>query len=284
MKLSRLADHGRAIWRRGRPLLDPRSLYAADYPSPQAAIDLFQGEWTCRVPGAVTSGSGAKFEDPTAINFIEQSLGALNGKAVLELGPLEGADTTQLERAGARVTAIEANKSAFVRCLIVKNQLDLRASFLLGDFVPFLAQTPQRYDMVFAAGVLYHMQDPVGVLQNICRIADATYIWTHYYDDDLIRQNPAAAKHFSGETKTLSAGPFTVTTFQRIYAKRALTYLAAGFCGGRHVETYWMKLPDIRAVLEASGFTIEAEGADPTHVNGPCAWMVARRRPSAPQT
>ena len=64
----------------------------------------------------------------------------MDGFRILELGPLEGAHTYQLEKLGAaEIVAIEANKEAFLKCLIIKELAQLeRARFLLGDFVTYL--------------------------------------------------------------------------------------------------------------------------------------------------
>ena len=53
---------------------------------------------------------------------------------MLELGPLEGAHTYMLDRAGAsEVVAIEGNTRAFLKCLITKELLSMpSARFLVG--------------------------------------------------------------------------------------------------------------------------------------------------------
>jgi len=52
----------------------------------------------------------------------------MKGKKVLELGPLEGAHTYMLEKAGGDVLSIEGNHGAYIRCLIVKNFYGLKLS------------------------------------------------------------------------------------------------------------------------------------------------------------
>jgi hypothetical protein len=100
---------------------EPGDLYEFSSPSPQNAVNLLTG-WTHAFPpefGAV-AGPGAMYDDPR-IHWAVEKFGSLEGKRLAELGPLEGSHTYMLERAGAhRIDAIEANKGAFLRCLVAK--------------------------------------------------------------------------------------------------------------------------------------------------------------------
>ena len=48
-----------------------------------------------------------------------------------------------------------------------------RTRFLLGDFCEYLETTDERFDLVFASGVLYHMADPIGLIESVGRVATA---------------------------------------------------------------------------------------------------------------
>ncbi len=63
---------------------------------------------------------------------------------------------------------------------------------MLGDFMSFLrkeasnneyTQLDKTYDIVFASGVLYHMEKPIELLDLISRVSDKIFIWTQYYDE-----------------------------------------------------------------------------------------------------
>ena len=88
------------------------------------------------------------FED-VRIEWAVPQHGGVGGKRVLELGPLDGAHTYMLERFdSAEVVAVEANTHAYLRCLIVKELLEIRrARFLLGDFVEYLRATRDKFDV-----------------------------------------------------------------------------------------------------------------------------------------
>ena len=264
--------------RRARPLLAPSSIYSRDLPSHQQAIDLFRGEWTSRLPGFDSGGTADLFEGDDRPAWMARASGGVSGKRILELGPLEGGHSYQLEKLGATITAIEGNKLAFQRCLVVKNVYDLKGQFILGDFVSYLETSTQRFDIVFASGVLYHMATPVRVLENICRIADEVFLWTHYYDEAAQAEIPVLAKSFrSGGTKTESLGSQTVTSYERRYNSGLLTYLQPGFCGGMDLSTYWLKLDDLRRCFDILGFdVIGCETAGGNH--GAHVRLMARRR------
>ena len=105
----------------------------------QNAIDAIAG-WNTSFPPhyGLKAGSLATYNDPRIYWAIE-CFGSLEGRHVLELGPLDGGHTSMLEAAGAQVDAIEANQLAFIRCLVTKEILGLtRSKFWLGDFVKAL--------------------------------------------------------------------------------------------------------------------------------------------------
>lgn len=149
----------------------------------QNAADLFEGDWTSRVPGLDTGGMGLFDAEDDRPGFVLKKFGSIMGWKILELGSFEGGHAYQLEKAGAQVIGIEANPYIFMRSLIVKNALSLNSKFLLGDFTAYLDR-PETYDLIFCSGVLYHMPDPVGLIEKMSKRTDRIFIWTHYVDDE----------------------------------------------------------------------------------------------------
>ena len=156
--------------------------YEIQVPSPENLVALFEDQWVSALPG-FPSGDVGLFEDDR-IRWAIDLAGGVAGKRVLELGPLEGAHSYMLHRGGAaQVTAIEANTLCYVKCLLVQQLFDLdRVEFQLGNFVPWLETTDDAYDLVVAAGVLYHLADPVPVLDRLCQVSSEVYLWTHFVD------------------------------------------------------------------------------------------------------
>jgi len=245
--------------------------YVTSAPSPQLALDIFKGEWASVLPPPydhLKAGEVPLFEDHRA-GWALQQLGGCAGQNVLELGPLEGAHSYILERNGAAsVTAVEANTRAYLKCLIIKEVLGLqRVRFLCGDFVGFLEQTPERYDLIFSAGVLYHMRDPVGLIELLARHTDRVYIWTHYYDDAIIQGTPHLRIRHTIHTPAETSG-FRYTLHRQDYQH---SLAVSGFCGGSSAFSNWLSREDLLGALEYFGFRdirIAHEMKD--HPHGPC--------------
>jgi SAM-dependent methyltransferase len=156
--------------------------YVRAAPAPQHALDIFKGEWWSCLPGEwseLEAGQLPLFDD-SRIHWAIEALDGVSGKQVLELGPLEGGHTYSLERAGAQsILAIEASTKAFLKCLVVKELMGLeRSRFVLGDFEEYLRSGSERFDAAIASGVLYHVRQPVELIQNLARVADHVFIWT----------------------------------------------------------------------------------------------------------
>ena len=101
--------------RRGFGAPDVLDTYARDAPNPQQTLDIFAGAWSSQFPAelGLRAGASALFEDPRLQRLIELA-GGIKDYRVLELGPLEGAHSYMMEKAGARsVLAIEACVMSF---------------------------------------------------------------------------------------------------------------------------------------------------------------------------
>jgi SAM-dependent methyltransferase len=254
--------------------------YVRSAPSPQTAVDIFAGEWASKLPPpfeSVTAGIAPLHSDARLVWGL-QVLGGVTGQSVLELGPLEAGHTYLLDRAGAAsVVAVEGSTRAYLKCLITKELLGLpSARFLCGDFVAFLAEQDQRFDLCVASGVLYHMTDPVGLLQRISRVAPRVYLWTHYYDAECFRGSVRTAHRVVPPEDRVTAG-LAYRVYRHEYG-RALD--SSGFCGGSAPQAYWMERDAILAALRHFGYDrVETAWEQRDHLNGP-AFSVAAWRSS----
>ena len=246
-------------------------------PSPQTAVDIFRGKWTsnlslvCDVTGTGTANLFADERLTMAANTLGKN-GRLDGYSVLELGPLEGAQTYQLEQMGAReVVAVEANVDAFLKCLVVKEILGMNARFMCGDIVAFLANSQIDYDLVFASGILYHMADPLELIKQICLHSSRCFIWSHYFAE------PQDLSASDRSPRTVHRNNFTTTYYEKDYPDMDSDM----FLGGNRLTNAWMKRDDIARAFAHFGFdraTIVVD--EPHHVNGP-AFSCAFARSSA---
>lgn len=253
--------------------------YVEGSPSAQNAIDALAG-WNMALPPevGVIAGPAAFYCDPRIVWALEQ-FGPLEGRDILELGPLEASHTYMIEqRRPASILAIEANRLSFLRCLVVKELLGLKiAKFELGNFVPWLETAEQRFDLVVASGVLYHMADPVRLLELLSRRTDSLYIWTHYASDDAMPPDDARHKAFVGEPEVVQNHGVAVRCRRRSYWG---AWKSKAFCGGLYDLHRWIEKDDIQRLLGALGFDdIRTAHDEPDHPNGPAFSIFARRNP-----
>ncbi len=247
-------------------------VYVSSPPSREAAFRIFDGQWSCSVPG-YGLGAVPQFDDDS-IRWLEQQCGGFKGKRILELGSLEGGHTYMLSQAGAAsITSIEANTNAFLKCLIVQNALKFKADFMLGDFRPYLDTCTDTYDLLLASGVLYHMREPVKLLQDMAKVSGSIYIWTHYYDPGVILKREDLKMKFDREPRVQHFGSREVVSYKQSYLN-ALQW--RGFCGGSAPTSYWMTKESILGVLSDLGLQV-AIGRDFQHPNGPVLLLFASR-------
>jgi hypothetical protein len=268
------APDDRPLSKDGSALLDE---YVVGMPCAQNAVDSLPG-WNTAFPPhvPVKAGSGAFYCDPRIIWAIEQ-FGSLEGKRVLELGPLEASHTYLLEQYHpASIDSIEANRLSFLRCLVVKELLNLRiARFHLGDFTPWLETVTERYDFIVASGVLYHMVDPVQLLELIAARTDAFFLWTHYADDAAMPPDDPRYHAFVGDAEVKASHGVKVRLRKRSYWG---AWKSKSFCGGMHDVHRWIEKDDILLLIKALGFDdIRIADDQPEHKNGPSFSIFARR-------
>ncbi len=265
---------------RGRPVTDE---YETRAPSPQHALDLYAGEWASYLPAphdSYVAGHTPLFHD-ARLEWAIARMGGVEGANVLELGPLEGGHTWLLEQRGAaRITAIEANRRAFLKCLVMKEVVGTaRAHFLLGDFMAYLRESPDaHFDVGVASGVLYHMAEPVELLARLARTCDTLFIWTHYFDAAHVSlQSALAARFRAPESRTYDG--FVHTVHPHWYQAARFT---PGFCGCGETHTRWMTRDDIVDALRHFGHPYVDIGLEePGHQYGPAMGIVSSRTPLA---
>ena len=246
--------------------------YVKDMPSDQSSVDLFDGEWASKLPLNVQSGAAGLFED-FRIELINDRIGGFKGKAVLELGPLEGGHTHMMLNYGAsNVLAIEANTRSFVKCLIAQNLLQMSgARFILGDFDKYL-EKEHRFDFVLASGVLYHCLNPVKTIVNIAKSSDTIGIWSQYYDEEIV--SSIYKDSFSKVPVLLNYENYEATAYTLSYG---VGLNSSSFCGGINPKTSWMPRSAWINLFESLGYSFEILAESTTHPNGPEFTAVARK-------
>jgi hypothetical protein len=256
--------------------------YVATPPSLQNAVDAVAG-WTTLLPVHLGVRSGTlPLGGDTRIAWLLAELGDITGWQVLELGPLEGGHTSMIHAAGAaRIAAIEANRLAFLRCLVTKELLGLdRARFYLGDFTQGLGPAEGRYDLILAAGVLYHLSDPLALLEALAARTDRLYLWTHVVEETAMPRGDPRRLAMTGRVTVGTCAGVPVRLHERRYHGAET---AVSFCGGPRDNHVW---PDRHGLIEALGALgfddLRIAHDEPGAAAGPALSVLARRSAAGP--
>lgn len=258
--------------------MDILNEYLLGKPVPQNIVDLFKGEWSSKLPPVngveIVSGNAELFND-NRIKLLNEYF-PLDGKTVLELGPLEAGHTYMVhEMKASSILAIESNSRSFLKCLLVKELYDLKnTQFLLGDAQEYMKDSKDRFDLCMASGILYHSLTPHLFIEECCKKSDHVFMWTHYYDPEKMSAYPALAGKFSKE-HSFQYRDLAVKAWQFDY----LTSLEwSGFCGGSAPYSLWISREDIFTLFKMNGFDkIHVFFEDPTHPLGPNICLMASK-------
>jgi len=246
-------------------------------PSAQVAVDIFKGDWASILPEPFSHLRAGKMKltEHPGIRWGLAEVGSLAGKTVLELGPLEASHTYLLAQAGAQsITAIESNTRAFLKCLVVKELLELTpAHFLCGDCLTYLRESRAKFDFALASGILYHMENPVELIELLSRASDRLLLWTHYFDPKIM-QGPTF-RHFDAEGVSHQHAGFPHRLHRQNYGKALSTRT---FWGGTALQSAWLSRSDILGALAHFGYTKVTVGPEETNSpGGPSFTLLATR-------
>jgi hypothetical protein len=267
--------------------------FCREIPSAQTELDVFKGQWLYNLPvaGAV-SGTAVGYVDlhPT-VWMAEQAFGPLRGMSCLELGPFEGEISWSLHCAGADVVSVEARRRNFMKCLVAKNLLGMnQVRFMLGDFVRHLEEPGPEYDFCMATGVLYHMPEPLRLIELLatrCRrvLIGTAYVAPQIFNLDTIPDSsglPKVAWTFPDkEGELFEYKGLTVRQYRQVYPFDAEVHWNQG-AGGPALHANMLGAADILSAAEHFGLRIVGEVMDrPDGDRAPSIYFCAERNPTA---
>ncbi|MFX0094546.1 MAG: hypothetical protein ACFFBD_22615 [Candidatus Hodarchaeota archaeon] len=175
---------------------------------------------------------------PSLYNYVN-----FKGKSVLELGPLEGGNTVILSaELGAReIVAIEGRVVNYVKCCVIKNLLGLKnACFILDDVRKISKEKYGTFDIALVSGILYHLDNPIFLLERLSTVTDTLVISTHYAD--------ANSPSRKAPKKTLSTK--FGTYHGRIYTEHSINDIHSGL----QDESFWPFEEDLIRMCKDVGY------------------------------
>jgi hypothetical protein len=227
------------------------------------------GGWTSQfeINGKIAGGY-LRLDQDERLTWHMNILGGVKGKRILELGPLEGAHTKMMIEAGAReVIAVEGLPDCFLRCLIVKEAFQLnRAKFIFGDFCNYIADySGEKFDLVSAAGVLYHQINPAKLIYDLARITDNVIVWSQVAD-----WNQKGDMH--------SVTHNGKSYFGRIVQWGDARTKSESYCASLSSQAFWMFPKHMIGCFIDAGFTKIIEKPSKRTINGECLLFVASKK------
>lgn len=230
--------------------------FVTDFPSDATAFALQGGAWKFDYDKLDRDAIIQNAKMDGRPRFCAETFPGFKDFRILELGPSDGYNTLGMELEGAHdILSIEASTSAFLRCLILKNAMGLQAKFLLGDFLKYLNQPALSLDLVYASGVLYHLHDPVEFLVRCGEVAPHLFLWTFYFDGEIVREHPHERDRFAADlNERRSVGRATFTYHRRFYEPQ----LAADpkYQGGLGDYANWLDWNELQRAVDFAGYEI----------------------------
>lgn len=115
------------------------------------------------------------------------------------------------------------------------------------------------------------MDNPLRLLELLSTNADKLFIWTHYYDYEIIskRSDSTLFSHIVSINDNIFGS-------KRAYPESALNW--SGFSGGKESYAFWLDRQSLINFLTDKGYSITIGFDQPDHVNGPAMAICARRK------
>jgi hypothetical protein len=206
------------------------------------------------VGSGLVAGRYPGFED-TRVPWVN-SIVPLEGARIVELGPFEAYNTWQLAQyALSDLISVEANRFNYLKCLIIKEIFSVKAKFLHGDVCKFLETTNEKYDFIWASGILYHQAEPLSLLQLASQRSDRIFIWTHYFDAQCA-SSPTQGYLFKDDldsTGKLNGSDFTYHF--RSYGIESFDAMPNHWSAGTRLHANWLTREDLIKALNILGYS-----------------------------
>jgi len=119
------------------------------------------------VPGLIVNGDFGFIDSKKLLSETYGLPEDLTGLSALDIGALDGVHTFELERRGAKVTAIDIQSPDKTGFNTVKEIRGSKAEYIQGNVYDLKALLSQKFDIILYFGVWYHLKNPVMAMEQI---------------------------------------------------------------------------------------------------------------------
>ncbi len=123
-------------------------------------------------PGVITPGGS--FIDPAQTVSHYGVPDDLTGLTALDIGTFDGPYAFELERRGARVTAIDIQPPEITAFNIAKEILGSKVEYIQGSVYDLPDLVSNQFDIIFFPGVYYHLKYPILAFEQIAKVLSAS--------------------------------------------------------------------------------------------------------------
>ncbi|MFO1324260.1 MAG: bifunctional 2-polyprenyl-6-hydroxyphenol methylase/3-demethylubiquinol 3-O-methyltransferase UbiG [Burkholderiales bacterium] len=109
--------------------------------------------------------------NPLRVAWIDEQVGGLAGKDVLDVGCGGGILSESMAASGARVTGIDLSEKALGVARLHKLETGVAVDYRLIAAEALAAETPARYDVVTCMELLEHVPDPAAIVAACATLA-----------------------------------------------------------------------------------------------------------------
>jgi SAM-dependent methyltransferase len=211
--------------------------------------------WVTRfmIHGRPYGGSFDPMSDPRIGWFRERFSDA---GSILDLGSLEGAQAFELAKSPrvSRIVGLEGREANLEKANYVKQLLGAgKVSFVKADIETVDLTEFGKFEVVFCAGVLYHLPNPWRLVEQMSRVTDNAFIWTHYAAD---------------ERADTERNGFRGMMYQELGLQDPQSGLSP--------RSFWLTFDSLLAMIRSHGFpSVEVIEKNPLPSIGPVTTLVA---------
>lgn len=170
----------------------------------------FNGSWHSPINlghGVITAGRNIQRRFTRRLRLLQLPKNMTNMR-VLDIGTWDGFFAFEFERRGAKVLAIDNwnDDKQFATFLFARKQLNSKVEYMKMDVHDLDPNLVGKFDIVFFAGMLYHLRYPLNVLEKIRSVTEGCLILETVIMVPFIHEHFPMKAFFPGDEEANASG------------------------------------------------------------------------------